>query len=139
MNSVERLERTMTELKESTTTKLVEGKNDKKALEFFGIDNVQTLTGSMVEVAESLRGNKEVIILTDYDRRGDSLAERLCELLNEEGIRCNMDFRKEIRFLTGIRTFEDLVPKYEKMKEYKGVNYGENLHRHSKIRRSRDD
>jgi 5S rRNA maturation endonuclease (ribonuclease M5) len=137
MNSVERLERTLTELKESTTTKLVEGKNDRKALEYFGIGNVRTLNSSLVKVAESLQGSKEVIILTDYDRRGELLTKRLCELLSEEGIRCNLDFRKDIRFLTGIKTFEDLVPKYEKMKEYKGVNHGKNLRRYGKIRRSR--
>ena len=84
---------------------------------------------------------KEIILLTDFDRRGELLKKRLVELCKNDGIEVNLSFRKELRRLTGLNTIEELVSKYEELlerenKKYKGEFYGNNLYRYSEIRSS---
>lgn len=140
MKTFEKLERVLEELKESPSTKVVEGKNDKKALEFFGIDNIKTIHGPLPEFADSLKeSGKDIIILTDFDRRGRMTAERLDELLKNDGVTVDLSYRREIRGLARIQTFEELVPRYNELKEksIRGAYYGKNLYRYSKIRSPR--
>ncbi len=137
MNKFERLERWIIEVKEDPRTKLVEGKNDKKALNELGITNVQTLHKSL---QETVTGINEAIILTDYDRKGEELKVRLEELFKGEGKRVDTSYRKQLRILTGLNYVEGLIPRYNEIKnKYRGETHGKNIHRYSKIHGSRSD
>jgi len=139
MNKLERLDRALEELKKSPYLKLVEGKRDKKALEAFGIDKIRTIHGSLSSLVDKLRETEdEIILLTDFDRRGELLKKRITELCKNDGIEVNLSHRKELRRLTGLNTIEELVSKYEEFlerenKKHKGDFYGKNIHRHSEI------
>ncbi len=116
MNKFEKLQRLLTELKEEKAVKIVEGNKDKKALERLGIKNIITLQGKPVQ--DKIKELKhKAIILTDYDRKGRELEKRLKEALISQGIIPNLEYKKELKKLTGITQIEELFQKYEKMKE----------------------
>lgn len=119
----------LSELREDPRLKIVEGKKDAKALEYFGITNSYQLNRrSLSEVAEDI--DKEAIILTDYDRTGSVLAKKLREVLTQESVNVDVEYRKKLREACGLTKIEELVGKYEKLK---GDFHGKDLHRHRKI------
>jgi len=88
---------------------LVEGKNDRKSLEKFGLKNIVEINQGkgLVEFSDDLNAEK-IIILTDFDRRGELLKKRLRELLETTGNRVNIKYRKELNRATGVKYFEEL-------------------------------
>ncbi len=79
---------------------LVEGVNDVTSLREAGVEGefhcVQS-SGGPVRAAEHVwRSGKEAVILTDWDRRGDSLAESLGENLASLDVRCDTGIRKRM-------------------------------------------
>jgi 5S rRNA maturation endonuclease (ribonuclease M5) len=58
-------------------TVIVEGKNDKRVLERIGFKNIITLNQgkSLYDTIEKVKGG--VIILTDFDRKGNELSKKL--------------------------------------------------------------
>lgn len=137
MNKYERLERWIRELKEDPRPKLVEGKRDLETLEKFGITNIKTLHKTLQETAS---GVDNPIILTDFDRTGEEIRKRLEALFLDEGKRADTSYRRQLRILTGIRCVEELIPRYNEIKDrYRGEINGKNIHRHGKIRSPRPD
>ncbi len=77
---------------------LVEGANDVASLEDAGVAGtfrcVQS-TGGPVRAAEHVwHSGRDAVILTDWDRRGDSLAESLAENLASLDVRFDTGIRK---------------------------------------------
>lgn len=100
-------------LKNASETKviLVEGKNDKKALESFEIKNVYSLRGALFQTVEKIASlGKECILLVDLDAEGRKLHARLLTDLQANGVKVNTKFRK-LLFATKIRTIE-AIPKH---------------------------
>lgn len=100
-------------LKNASETKviLVEGKNDKKALESFKIKNIIYLKDSLYKVVEDIaETGKQCILLVDLDAEGRKLHARLLSDLQANGVKVNTRFRK-LLFTTRIRTIE-AIPKY---------------------------
>ncbi len=69
---------------------LVEGKNDRRALNALGISGDMFMIqseGGPVKAAEYVEthGGK-CVVLTDWDDRGDMLARRLCEILEDHTV-----------------------------------------------------
>lgn len=102
---VERLEEVLGKLKEMCRDRIifVEGKEDTKALNTLGIYGdmfeVQA-SGGPVRAAEYAESNgKSSVILTDWDRRGDSLAKQLVSLLPPGT--ADMKIRSELAHLCG--------------------------------------
>ncbi len=126
MNKLEKINRLLRELKEEKAVKIVEGKKDKESLEKLGITNIKTLKRPLQEVTAGIK-EKKAIILTDYDRTGTKLAERLKELMENEGIHPDLTYKKKFRLLTGIKKIEELFERYEKIKEEVLTN-GKNLY-----------
>ena len=94
-----------------TSIILVEGKNDKKALESFKIKNVYCLRGAIFQTVEFIASkNKECILLVDLDAEGRKLHARLLTDLQANGVKVNTRFRK-LLFATKIRNIE-AIPKY---------------------------
>jgi len=104
---------------------VVEGKKDVEALNACGIFDVVSVNakGGPVGTIEFLeeRGVNEIIILTDYDRRGEQLHTRLRELAISAGISVNEDLRKKLHETTHVKYVEDLARILEKERgEYIG-------------------
>jgi len=64
------------EIQERNLPVVVEGRNDKKALQELGLDNIFTLNMPLFKIVERIPG-KEVVILTDLDKKGKELYRRI--------------------------------------------------------------
>ena len=82
---------------------IVEGVKDKKALTRQGIDSNPYSRG-IEEFSEKIRkqypNSKKVLILTDYDKRGELLRLKLKESLSRRGIEENIKLRRKFYRLT---------------------------------------
>ncbi|XRP97237.1 toprim domain-containing protein [Methanocaldococcus sp. 16A] len=93
---------------------IVEGKRDVESLEKLGVEGTFIIIAKtpVYLIADELvrRGVKEVILLTDFDRRGRMLAKAIVEEFRHRGIKVNTKIRQEIFIYTnsGIRDIESL-------------------------------
>ncbi len=81
---------------------LVEGKKDIISLKRLNIQGViKVVTHHPLSlITEELAGmGRDVIILTDWDRRGDILAERLSEDLQYLGVNADLQLRRKLSSL----------------------------------------
>jgi 5S rRNA maturation endonuclease (ribonuclease M5) len=96
---------------------VVEGQKDRESLRRMGITGpIQCLQSSRRNIlgfVESLGRTKGIIVLTDFDREGVSLAKKLARILNAHSLDVNFVIWKNLRELTrsDIRSIEEL-PKY---------------------------
>ena len=100
-------------LKKASETKviLVEGKNDKKALESFEIKKVYCLRGALFQTVEKIASlGKDCILLMDLDAEGRKLHAKLLSDLQKNGVKVDVRFRR-LLFATKIRTIE-AIPKH---------------------------
>jgi 5S rRNA maturation endonuclease (ribonuclease M5) len=86
---------------------LVEGTRDVEALRFLGvttpIDIFSHVGQAEYDVAIHISTRtRSVLILTDFDETGKSLAKRLAELLAAEGVHTQIELRLKIGKLMGI-------------------------------------
>lgn len=84
---------------------LIEGKNDERALQELGIDgNFLKVSGSgfkLFEIAEmAALSSSKVIILTDFDKKGNELAKRLSEDIQSLGSHPDLTIRRRIMGIT---------------------------------------
>lgn len=88
---------------------LVEGKNDKKALKSLGLKNIIAINGRpLYEVAEiASKAKREIVILTDFDKKGREIEKRLRSLLQTQGKHPNSRLRGKVMSL-GKNKIEDL-------------------------------
>ncbi|ACV25098.1 toprim domain-containing protein [Methanocaldococcus fervens] len=93
---------------------IVEGKRDVESLEKLGIEGTFIVISKtpVYLIADELvrKGIKEVILLTDFDRRGRLLAKAIVEEFRHRGIKVNTKLRHEIFIYTnsGIKDIESL-------------------------------
>ncbi|ADG13002.1 toprim domain-containing protein [Methanocaldococcus infernus] len=112
----ERLLEVIEELKIEAEDKpiVVEGIRDVESLERLGIEATFIVIAKtpIYLIADELisLGVKEVILLTDFDKRGRKLAKAIVEEFRQRGIKVNTKIRKEIFIYTnsGIRDIESL-------------------------------
>ena len=99
------------------STIIVEGQKDRESLRKIGITGpihcIQSSRQNAVGFAETLGQTKKVVILTDFDREGISLANKLSRTLNAHSVHVNLVLWKSLRELTRshVRSIEEL-PKY---------------------------
>lgn len=110
------LQKVLKELKKDKRPKIVEGKNDRKALEKFQVKNIQTIETKPLSQITSNVKEKEVILLTDYDRRGKTKSSKLIRLLKAEGIKTDLNYKKKLGRLKGISEIEEIPSKYKELK-----------------------
>ena len=127
------LNRLLSELREDNRVKIVEGIKDKRALEYFGITNIRMVHGnSLPKLTSSIK--EDAILLVDFDRTGRTIAKRIADLLKNESIHVDLNYRRCLRKYAKINEIEELVVKYnELLEKFGGNGNGKNLHRHSKI------
>ena len=96
---------------------IVEGQKDRESLRKIGITGpihcIQSSRQNAVGFAETLGQTKKVVILTDFDREGITLAKKLSRTLNAHSVHVNLVLWKSLRELTRshVRSIEEL-PKY---------------------------
>ncbi|MCL7410313.1 MAG: toprim domain-containing protein [Methanosarcinaceae archaeon] len=101
---------------------IVEGKRDIIALKKLGITGrIETSTHQPLLVfAENLaKDTTQIIILTDWDRRGDILADRITTYLQNVGITPDLDIRRRISLLVKkeVKDVESLYTYMVKLKK----------------------
>ena len=104
---------------------IVEGKRDVIALKKLGITgHIKTSTHPPLLVfAENLaKDATQIIILTDWDRRGDILADRITTYLQNIGITPDLDIRRRISSLVKreVKDVESLYTYMVKLKKITG-------------------
>ncbi len=79
------------EIKESNTLVIVEGSNDRKALEQYKITNILLASSKPVFklIEEIPERTKEVVILTDLDKEGKKLYSQIKHQCLKRGIKVN--------------------------------------------------
>jgi 5S rRNA maturation endonuclease (ribonuclease M5) len=114
----EKLNEFIEKLKESNKLVIVEGNKDKKALEQLGINKIVTLNkGPLFKIAENIsKEHKDVIILTDLDKKGKQLYGRLNSSLQRLGLRVDNSFRNFLLKKTKLRQIEGIISYLEKIK-----------------------
>jgi 5S rRNA maturation endonuclease (ribonuclease M5) len=120
----ERLQKLIERLNDETANGaiiVVEGARDKESLESVGITGrivcIQSSRRSTFSFAEQFEGEKNVVVLTDFDRQGVFLANRLARVLNSQSIHANLLLWRELRSLTRseLRSVEELPRLYERL------------------------
>ncbi len=103
----EEIRKEIEEIKENKYLILVEGKKDKKALQSFGLKNIQSLENRpLFEVIESIK-EKDLVLLTDLDTEGRKIYSKLHQGLQRRGIKINNTLRNKL-FKTPVRQIEGL-------------------------------
>ncbi|MFH1849480.1 MAG: toprim domain-containing protein [archaeon] len=97
------------ELRNSEKAIIVEGKNDRKALEHFGIGRIFILNKPIYAMVEEVSKSKDVIILTDLDAEGKKLYGSLSSGLRRHGVTIDNRFREFLMKKTKLRQIEGLV------------------------------
>jgi len=112
---------------------LIEGKKDEEALRELGITgNIIKVSGSglkLFQIAEiAAKTSSKVIILTDFDKKGNILAKKLSEDIQSLGSHPDLNIRKNIIKITRryIKDIESL-PKHMKQLELEINPYGNYL------------
>ncbi len=131
LERLERLEELIVELQtlaDSGAIIVVEGRKDAESLRFLGIKGEISLASQqpLLEFAELLsRSRKEIVLLTDWDKKGGIVARKIIHHLLTFGIMPNTDIRSRIRALTKkrIKDIESLNNYVNKLRyELHGVN-----------------
>ena len=125
MKKIESLIDWIGEVVKSKKVIIVEGPYDKKALENIGVTNkivvindgkglfetVEKIVGIVNAFQENSgknAGKKEIIILTDFDKKGKELYEKMKKDLIREGIKIDTEFKEWLRRRTKICHIEGL-------------------------------
>ena len=126
---LEKLEELILELQDMSDAGaiiVVEGRRDVESLRSLGINGDIKLSSQqpLLNFTEVLsRCGKDIVILTDWDRKGGMAARKIIDYLNSYGIMPNTDIRARIGFLVKkrIKDIESLSRYIEKLRyELKG-------------------
>lgn len=103
---LERIEELVSELQalaDSGAIIVVEGRKDAESLRMLGINGEIRLASQqpLLEFTELLsKSGKEIVLLTDWDKKGGIVARKIIRYLLDYGIMPNTDIRSRIRALT---------------------------------------
>lgn len=101
---------------------LVEGKRDRDALRMLGIDGHIILTSQeqLFVLAERVATEHcDVIVLSDWDERGDEVAGKADVYMRSNGVRPDCELRKKLKDLVkkDIKDVESLYGYIERLRE----------------------
>lgn len=124
---------------------IVEGQRDRDSLRNLGIKGtilcLQSSRKNTVGFVEGLGSDRNVIVLTDFDREGVSLAKRLARTMSSQRIRANLVLWHELRGLTrsDVRSVEELPKFYSRLQAetFFGARSFSREHRSSSRKRRR--
>ena len=108
---IEQIREEIKKIKERDLLIIVEGKKDKQAIEKLGITKIEVLSKTPIyKVIETVAEKaKEVVILTDMDKKGKELYHRLLVGLQKHGLKINnklreLLFRAKVSHVEGLGT-----------------------------------
>jgi 5S rRNA maturation endonuclease (ribonuclease M5) len=118
MKEAEELIQWIEKIKTSDKILIVEGKEDKAALRRLGITNVVQLNKKpLYKIVEDLmEKGKEVIILTDLDKKGKQLYGKLNHDLRRFGVKVDNKFRHFLFRKTKLRQIEGMDSYIDRIK-----------------------
>lgn len=104
---------------------IVEGKRDVLSLKKLGIEGHFELATRhpLLNFSEKLaRQNRAIVVLTDWDRRGDLLASKLTEYFRNSGINPELQIRHKLKLITQkeIKDVESLHTYVSKLRSLTG-------------------
>lgn len=114
---------------------VVEGQRDRDSLRKMGIKGpilcLQSSRKNTVGFAEGLDDERNIIVLTDFDRQGVALAKRLTRALSSQKIHTNLVLWRELRGLTrsDVHSIEELPKFYLRLQTE--VFFGDPSHEHA--------
>ena len=100
---------------------VVEGIRDRESLRSMGVTGsilcLKSSPKNPIRFAEGLNGEREVILLTDFDREGVFLAKQLARILNSQNVHANLLLWSQLRDLTrsDLRSMEELPKLLERL------------------------
>ena len=99
---VEKIERTLEKIREIASEGipiLVEGKKDEEVLRILGVEGriIKVSQQSLNTLIDQLYGCRRVLILTDFDEKGEKIAKTLSSLLEIEGTIPLHEMRNELK------------------------------------------
>ena len=132
---LERLEELLSELSECAgkgAVIIVEGKRDVLSLKRLGIEGHFELATRhpLLNFSEKIaRKNRDIVVLTDWDRRGDLLASKLTEYFGNLGINPELQIRHKLRLITQkeIKDVESLYTYVSKLRALTGSYNGSDM------------
>jgi len=93
-------------------TVIVEGKKDRNILLSFDFTKIITINHGLYETAEEIsKTNREIIVLTDFDKEGNLIARKLTLFLQSFNCKVDIITRKKIGLYFAklrIKTMEEL-------------------------------
>jgi len=93
---------------------IVEGKRDKKTLETLELDDIFDISGKPTDCfIESLPENRNYIILANFDKEGELLRSKICELFFKHKLKFNSNLRKFFKVFFGMTQIEESISKIE--------------------------
>ena len=109
--TAEKFNKLIEETANSNILIIVEGKKDRIALEGLEIKNIVELNKKpLFQIVEEItEGNKEIIILTDLDKKGKELYGKLSKDFHKFGIKINNELREFLFKNTKLRQIEGLT------------------------------
>lgn len=109
MNEFEKVLRELIERSKEGATILVEGRRDVQALRYLGVEGkiIPVSNVPRANLIEGIRG--DVIILTDWDEKGEILKRDLYNKLLSNGIVADVEIRRKIFSVVDVTEVEDLV------------------------------
>lgn len=125
-----RLINRVAEESERGTVIIVEGTRDRDSLRSIGVTGriicMQSSRQNPIGLIEKLGDTRGVLVLTDFDREGVSLAKRLARHLNSQKIHANLVIWRDLRRLTrsDIRSIEELPELYHRLQSEFPANAG---------------
>ena len=110
---------------------LVEGKRDRKSLKQLGITGkIELVTHHpLTDICERVAATgKDVVILTDWDRRGNILEKKIAEHLQHHGVKIKHQLRERILFLVkkDIKDVESLYTHIQRLRQIADPNHNYN-------------
>ncbi|KKG12695.1 toprim domain-containing protein [Methanosarcina sp. 2.H.A.1B.4] len=130
---LERIEELIAELSEHSergAVIIVEGKRDIISMKRLGIEGSFELAThqSLFNFSERIaKLGCEVIILTDWDRRGDLLAAKLSEYFDNFGVKPELQIRNKLKLITQkeIKDVESLYTYISKLRSKTGSSFNQ--------------
>jgi len=88
---------------------IVEGKKDKEKLNKYSIKNIFVIQGQkFYDIIDYIAENyKKCIILTDLDKHGEKIYQKLSSALSKEGVEIDNSFRENLKE-TNVEEIENL-------------------------------
>jgi 5S rRNA maturation endonuclease (ribonuclease M5) len=110
---------------------VVEGEKDARTLKAIGVESeiltVKSHGRNLTDVVDKIisTGDKEIILLMDFDRHGRELTERLTKILGGMKVKLNLNFWREFSSLLNndLKDVEGLAKYIETLRRKSGKSY----------------